>query len=76
MNEARDLQHPDITAIEQTGYAWFPRRVSAEISEAEAKNFCKDTFETFLAFIMAAHPSIVAEYVDDNKDEILEWRWS
>lgn len=73
MNEARDLQHPDITAIERTGYAWFPRKVETEISEGTAKEFCKESFEAFWDFIMASSPSVAAGFIDDNKDEVLDW---
>lgn len=76
MNEARDLQHPDITAAEKTGYPWFPIKVVTEISEADAKKFCQESFEDFWAFIMASSPSVAAGFIDDNQGDFLEWRMS
>ena len=40
MNEARDLQHPDITRMEATGYPWFPRKITVEATEEDARAYC------------------------------------
>lgn len=73
MNEARDIQHPDITAAESTGYPWFPRTVSTKVTENQAKDFCCDAFSLFWDFLCAAYPYAIAGFIDDNQDEYIEW---
>lgn len=73
MNESRDLQHPDITAAEKTGYQWFPQLVSFQLSETLAKSYCQDAFENFWAFLTAAYPYAVSSFIDDNADDLVAW---
>ena len=67
MNEARDLQHPEITQAEKTGYPWFPRQVVIEATEDDAKAYCQQSYDAFFSFLMAAYPYTVAAFLDDNK---------
>lgn len=73
MNEARDLQHPDITAAERTGYPWFPKRISFDLSEQEAKRYCQDAFEPFWNFLAKAYPYAITGFLDDNINDLVEW---
>lgn len=41
MNESRDIQHPDITQAEKTGYPWFPRKITVEATQEHAKNLLR-----------------------------------
>lgn len=68
MNEARDLQHPEITQIERTGYPWFPRKVTIEATEEDAKAYCQHSYDTFFNFLLASYPQAVDSYLDDNED--------
>lgn len=73
MNEARDLQHPDITAAEATGYAWFPRRIFFDLSEQTAKSYCQDAFELFWSFLTKAYPYVITNFLDDNTNDLIYW---
>lgn len=73
MNESRNLQHPDITAAENTGYPWFSRVIKVEAGEKEAIKFCKESFEQFFNFLMASYPYAVSGYLDDNDDDFAEF---
>ena len=69
MNEARDLQHPDITQMERTGEPWFPRRIEVKAAEDDAERFCKEAFGLFFQFLMTACPYAVSGFIDDNEEE-------
>ena len=68
MNEARDLQHPEIAQIEKTGYPWFPRKVTIEATEEDAKAYCQYSYDAFFNFLLATYPHAVNSYLDDNED--------
>lgn len=73
MNEARDLQHPDITAAEKTGYPWFPRTVTMEITEDDGKEYCHKNFNHFWDFLMVESPYTIKKYLDENEDNLMDW---
>lgn len=68
MNEARDLQHPEITQTERIGYPWFPRKVTIEATEEDAKAYCQHSYDAFFNFLLASYPQAVDSYLDDNAD--------
>lgn len=73
MNEARDIQHPDITAAEQTGYPYFPRKVTIEATEKHIGEYCEGRFKDFFAFLMVAYPYAIDGFLDDNNDDFIEF---
>lgn len=73
MNQDNNIQHPDITAAEETGYAWFPRQVRIEATEKHARDFCGENFEAFFNFVMAVSPYSIINYLDDNSEDFAEF---
>ena len=73
MNEARDLQHPDITRMEATGYPWFPRKITVEATEEDARAYCLEQFPAFFSAMMAAFPSAVTDFLDDRQEDFAEF---
>lgn len=73
MTETNKIQHPDITAAEQTGYPWFPRKVTIEATSKHAHDFCLDSFEAFFDFLFTAYPHAISSYLDDNEDQFTEF---
>ena len=67
MNEARDLEHPDITRAQQTGYPWFPRKITVEATEEDARAYCLEQFPAFFSAMMAAFPSAVTGFLDVSR---------
>lgn len=74
MNEARDLQHPDISSAERTGHMWFPQNLTVEVSETDAKAYCHDAFSVLWEFLRAAYPNVVMDFIYDNQDDFLSWK--
>ena len=68
MTDPRNIQHPDITAAERTGYP-FPRKVEIEVTEQLAWQYCNKQFDELWAFLMVAHPSAIADFLDSNHDD-------
>lgn len=73
MNEPRDLQHPDITQAERTGYPWFPRKITLEATQDHAKAYCAEHAERFFDFVLNAWPSAVTGFLDDNESDFSEF---
>lgn len=73
MNEARDIQHPDITAAEQTGYPLFPRKMEVTIPEEMAKEYFEQNFEAFWYFLTVTHPDAITGFLDDSPQEFDEF---
>lgn len=73
MNEARDLEHPDITHAHQTGYPWFPRKITVEATLEDAREYCLSQFRDFFSAIMAAYPSAVSDFLDERQEDFLEF---
>lgn len=64
----RDIQHPDITAAEKTGYP-FPRKMSIEIPESVVKDYCQQEFESFWYFLTVTAPDAITGFLDDYPTE-------
>lgn len=73
MNESRDIQHPDITQAEKTGYPWFPRMITVEATEQHAKAYCVGRAEDFFGFMMAAYPYAVLNFLDEEQNDFAEF---
>lgn len=73
MNEARDLQHPDITRMEATGYPRFPRKITVEATEEDARAYCLEQFPAFFSAMMAAFPSAVTDFLDERQEDFAEF---
>lgn len=73
MNESRDIQHPDITQAEKTGYPWFPRKITVEATQEHAKAYCAKRPEALFDFIMKSWPSLVSCFLDDNQEDFAEF---
>lgn len=69
MNEARDIQHPDITAAEQTGYPLFPRKMEITIPEDLIKEYCNKAFDSFWYFLTITCPDAITGFLDDYPSE-------
>lgn len=74
MNEARDLQHPDITAAERTGRPWFPRNLVIEVTEIDAKAYCQDAFSVLWEFLRVTCPDAITGFIYDNQDDFINWK--
>ena len=73
MNESRDIQHPDITQAEKTGYPWFPRKITVEASQEAAKACLAERFGDFVNFLLKAYPYAVINFLDENQDDFAEF---
>lgn len=73
MNESRDIQHPDITQAEKTGYPWFPRKITVKASQETAKAYCVDRFGDFFDFLMESSPYAVINFLDENQEDFAEF---
>lgn len=73
MTDDRDLQHPDITVAELTGY---PRRTFPPIpSRSEAfRLFIKENERDFLDYCLD-DVSLVEDYVFDRHDNFQDWQY-
>jgi hypothetical protein len=68
-----NIQHPDITAAEQTGYPYFPRKVTIEATPKHAEEYCGEQFKAFFAFLLTAYPYAIDGFLDDNNDDFVEF---
>lgn len=73
MNEARDLQHPDITRMEATGEPRFPQKIQIEVSQELASMFCENEFEAFFTFLMINYPDAITGFLDDDPENFSEF---
>lgn len=73
MNESRDIQHPDITQAEKTGYPWFPRKITVEATQEHAKIYCASRAGDFFDFLVKSHPYTVSNFLDENQDDFAEF---
>lgn len=73
MTADRDLQHPDITEAERTG---FPRRTFPPIPpRSEAfQRFIKENEQDFIDYCLD-DVSLVEDYVFEHHDDFQEWQW-
>lgn len=67
-----DIQHPDITAAERTGYP-FPRQVQITVTEDLAKEFCQSNFDIFWYSMMICHSDAVTDFLDQYHQEFDEF---
>ena len=72
MNPDNNIQHPDITAAERTGYP-FPRKVEIEVTERLAWEYCSKQFDELWAFLLVAYPSTISAFLDSNHDDFNEF---
>lgn len=56
-------EHPDITAIERTGYPFFARCENKDTPEAR-KEYIEDHLEDFFRWMMAGYPEICDEFLE------------
>lgn len=63
-----NIQHPDITAAERTGYP-FPRKVELTIPEEMVKEYCQQEFDNFWYFLTISNPDAIIGFLDDYPSE-------
>lgn len=66
-----DIQHPDITAAELTGYPWRPRR-KLEYSPELLREFTKEMEWAFLDFCRYKE-ELVEEFVQEQYQDFQDW---
>ena len=72
MIETNNIQHPDITAAERTGYP-FPRKQTVTISESLAKDFCLKEFEILWDHLLVCHPDSITGFLDEYSQEFNDY---
>lgn len=69
MNPDNNIQHPDITAAERTGFPLFPRKMEITIPEDLIKEYCNTEFDSFWYFLVITCPDAITGFLDDCPSE-------
>ena len=72
MIETNNIQHPDITAAERTGYP-FPRKQTVTVTEDLAKDFCLKEFEILWYHLTVCFPDSVTDFLDSYSQEFNDY---
>ena len=67
-----DLQHPDITSAERTGYPTKPYAVKIELDSGVQRAYIKDTEDDFIDWCFA-DPDIIQRYLEETERSLFEW---
>lgn len=72
MND-RDIQHPDITAVERTGWpAPVPYRMKLEIDSEVQRAYIDDHRDDFIDWCFA-DPDIIRHYLEETENRLSGW---
>lgn len=67
-----DLQHPDITSAERTGYSTKPYAVKIELDSGVQRAYIKDNEDDFIDWCFA-DPDIIQHYLEETERSLSEW---
>lgn len=67
-----DLQHPDITSAERTGYPTKPYAVKIELDSGVQRAYIKDNEDDFIDWCFA-DPDIIQHYLEETERSLAEW---
>lgn len=67
-----DLQHPDITSAERTGYPTKPYAVKIELDSGVQRAYIKDNEDDFIDWCFA-DPDIIQHYLEETERSLSEW---